>query len=45
MRTKEFNERLRRHPFDEKLWSELVDFQDEVRGQFVNEFSSIYNIM
>ena len=30
LKTKEFNEKLRRNPRDEKSWIEFVDFQDQV---------------
>ena len=30
LKTKEFNEKLRKNPRDEKLWLEFVDFQDQV---------------
>ena len=32
LKTKEFNEKLRKNPRDEKLWLEFVDFQDQVRS-------------
>ena len=32
LKTKEFNEKLRKNPRDEKLWLEFVDFQDQVRN-------------
>jgi hypothetical protein len=31
LQTKNFNEKLRKNRFDEKLWIEFVDFQDKVK--------------
>jgi len=30
LKTKSFNENLRKNPFDEKLWIQFVDFQEQV---------------
>ncbi len=30
LKTKELNEKLRKNRFDEKLWIELIDLQDQV---------------
>ena len=34
LKTKQLNERLRKNPYDEKLWVELIDLQDQVTQFF-----------
>ena len=36
LKTKEFNEKLRQNPRDEKSWIEFVDFQDQVISDVVS---------
>ena len=32
LKTKNFNEKLRKNPYDEKLWIQFIDFQEQVKN-------------
>ena len=48
LKTKEFNEKLRLNPYNEKLWIEFIDFQEQVSivtilVLFLQQFNNLNN--
>ena len=35
LKTKNFNEKLRKNPYDEKLWIQFIDFQEQVKKLYL----------